>query len=103
MFNHENRQIQFHPAGREHEVGNHGKHIYHRVHRGHGGKTESANCSGDSRNNSLTQCIIFISFMNFMVKQAVLCVLSGLCGENMDLFYVLILVTNKQLRRRYHG
>ena len=60
------------------------------AHRGHGGKTESANCSGDSRNNSLTQCIIFISFMNFMVKKAVLCglcvlcvlcVLCGLCGK----------------------
>ena len=54
-------------------------------------KTESANCSGDSRNNSLTQCIIFISFMNFMVKKAVLCDLltlglvprlrDVLCGE----------------------
>ena len=32
------RQIQPHPAGREHEAGNQGKHIYHRVHRGHGGK-----------------------------------------------------------------
>ena len=29
--------------------------------------------AGGSRNNSLTQCIIFISFMNFMVKKAVLC------------------------------
>ena len=80
MFNHEKWQKQYHHEG--HEVGSQGKHIYHRVHRGHGGKTESANCSGDSRNNSLTQCIIFISFMNFMVKKAVLCVLGELCGEN---------------------
>ena len=43
-------------------------------------KTESANCSGDSHNNSLTQCIIFISFMNFMVKKAALCVLCDLYG-----------------------
>ena len=77
--------------------------FYHRVHRGHGGKTESANCSSDSRNNSLTQCIIFISFMNFMVKKAVLCVLGELCGEKMDLFCILNVVTNKQLRRMYHG
>ena len=52
-------------------------------------KTESANCSGDSRNNSLTQCIIFISFMNFMVKTAVLCVLRVLCGEKMAVLCVL--------------
>ena len=80
MFNYKKGQKQSHHE--VHEVGNHGKHIYHRVHRGHGGKTESANCSGDSRNNSLTQCIIFISFMNFMVKKTVLCALSELCGEN---------------------
>ena len=58
-------------------------------------KTELANYGGNSRNNSLTQCIIFISFMNFMVKKAVLCGLRVLCGEK-RIFRVLILVINKQ-------
>ena len=74
MFNHEKRQIQS-----RHEVGNHGKHIFTtEFTEDTEVKRSQRIAAGDSRNNSLTQCIIFISFMNFMVKKAVLCVL---CGE----------------------
>jgi len=42
-------------------------------------KQQSAYVCGGIRIQTLTQCIIFISFMNFMVKMAVLCALASLC------------------------
>ena len=79
QFNHEKhertRKKQSHHE--EHEVGNQGKQIYHRVHRGHGGKNGVSVFMRVVHINTLTQCIIFISFMNFMVKKAVLCVLAN--------------------------
>ena len=81
MSRQEKWQKPSHPAGREHEAGNQGKQIYHGAHGGHGGKNLSQCIYAAVRIDALTQCIIFISFMNFMVKKAVLCVLCGLSGE----------------------
>ena len=49
------------------------------------------------RINTLTQCIIFITFMNFLVRTAVLCVLCALCGEKW-LFSVVLLVLHKAVQ-----
>ena len=44
-------------------------------------KTESVFVCGCRRIQTLTQCIIFIAFMNFMVRMAVLCGFASLCEK----------------------
>ena len=63
--------------------------IYHRGRVGTEVKPRVSVFMRVARNNSLTQCIIFIPFMNFMVKKAVLCALSVLCGKKMYFFVSL--------------
>ena len=49
--------------------------------RRHEGKTESVFLCVCRRIQTLTQCIIFISFMSFMVRMAVLCGFVTLCEK----------------------
>ena len=55
--------------------------IYHRGHGGHGGKTGVSEWTRRCPRSFADSSIIFISFMNFMVRMAVLCALASSCEK----------------------